>query len=276
MPIAKVIDTELYYETIGLGTPFLVMHGGLGVDHTYFRPLLDQFGDIFQITYYDQRGHGRSKEVSVDSINYEQLADDANNLRETLGHDKMGIIGHSAGGFVALHYALRHQKHLSYLILLDTAPAFKHMEEIMGIIQGRNPSPEVLATFNAPVADTKLELKNQLKTMHSLYFSDYTSEIEDNINSIIDKMILKPEIMKRGGKLMETYDVNSLLTKIHVPTLILVGRDDFICPPSQAQLMHNIISNSELFIFENCGHYPFLEAPDEFFSVIRKWFKKFD
>jgi hypothetical protein len=31
-------DTEIYYEEHGTGTPFLVMHGGLGVDHSYFRP----------------------------------------------------------------------------------------------------------------------------------------------------------------------------------------------------------------------------------------------
>ncbi|KKK71437.1 hypothetical protein LCGC14_2913930, partial [marine sediment metagenome] len=46
------------------------------------------------------------------------------------------------------------------------------------------------------------------------------------------------------------------------------------CPPSQAQRMHDGIPNSELIIFERCGHYPFYEVPDEFFRVVSEWFKK--
>ncbi|MHA1931826.1 MAG: alpha/beta fold hydrolase, partial [Promethearchaeota archaeon] len=272
--IAKIDDTELYYETCGTGTPFLVMHGGLGIDHSYFRPSFDRLGDIFQLIYYDHRGHGQSKKVLVDSMTYEQLADDANNLREELGHEKLGVIGHSAGGFVALHYALRHQKHLSYLILLDTAPAFDHMEEIMTIVQKRNPTPDVMAAFNAPTADSEKELKDQLLTMHSLYFYEYTSELEKKMTNIIDKMIVKPELMKRSDELLSTYNVSSELTKIKVPTLILVGRDDFVCPPSQAERMHRNIPNSEKIIIEKCGHYPFVETPDDFFREVGEWFKK--
>ena len=154
MPTANINDTDLYYDKCGSGSPLLVMHGGLGVDHTYFRPILDTLGDVFQLIYYDHRGHGRSGRPPINSITYEQLADDANALRENLGHEKIGVIGHSAGGFVALHYAIRYQKHLSHLILLDSSPAFDYMEEIMANVQQRNPTPEIIAAFNAPVASS--------------------------------------------------------------------------------------------------------------------------
>ena len=47
----KINDTELYYEELGLRDPFLVMHGGLGIDHSYFRPAMDALGDVFKLIF---------------------------------------------------------------------------------------------------------------------------------------------------------------------------------------------------------------------------------
>ena len=274
MTIAKINDTELYYEEHGSGVPFLVMHGGLGIDHAYLPPVLDPFGDIFQLIYYDHRGHGRSGRPPLDSITYEQLADDANALREILGHEKIGVIGNSGGGNVALHYAIRHPKNISYLILIDVAPAFDFMEEMMANVQRKNPTPEMIETLNAPVDPTVEGFKHQFKVLQPLYFYEFNSEIEDMVNKAIDKMILNPEVAALNDVLMPKYNVSSQLNKIEAPTLILVGKEDFICPPSQAQRMLDGIPNSELFIFERSGHYPFYEEPDKFFRVVRGWFKK--
>ena len=274
MPKVKINDTELYYIEHGSGTPFLVMHGGLGVDHTYLRPTLDPLGDNFKLIFYDHRGHGRSGRPPTNTITYEQLADDANALRETLGYDKIGVIGNSAGGYIALHYAIRHQKNISYLILIDTAPAFDYMEELMAIVERKNPTPEIIATLNAPAAPTIEEFRHQFKVLQPLYFYDFNSEVKEISDEIIDKMILNPEAAALNEELMPKYNISSQLTEIEVPTLILVGDEDFICPPSQAKRMHNSIPNSELIIFKKCGHYPFFEARDEFFRVIHDWFKR--
>jgi proline iminopeptidase len=274
MTITKVNGTELYYDEQGSGTPFLIMHGGLGIDHTYLRPTLDPLGDIFKLIFYDHRGHGRSGRPPINTITYEQLADDANALRDRLGYEKIGVIGNSAGGYVALNYAIHHPKNISYLILLNTAPALDYMEEMMQNVQKRNPSPEIIEVLNAPADPTVEGFRNQFKIMQPLYFYEFAPELEEMANRVIDKMILNPEVAALNEVLSLKYDVSSQLTKIGVPTLILTGKDDFLCPPTQAQRMHNSIPNSELYIFEKCGHYPYYEVPDEFFQVIRDWFKR--
>lgn len=274
MPKVKINDSELYYIEHGSGTPFLIMHGGLGVDHSYFRPIFDPLGDTFKLIFYDHRGNGRSGRPPINTITYEQLADDANALRETLGYDKIGVIGHSAGGYIALHYAIRHQKNISHLILIDTAPAFDYLKELMDNVKSKNPTPEIIATLNAPAAPTIEEFRHQFKVLQPLYFYEFNSEVKEKTDEIIRKMILNPEVAALNDVLMPKYNVSSQLTEIEVPTLILVGDDDFICPPSQAKRMHNSIPNSELIIFERCGHYPFYEVSDEFFRVLRDWFKR--
>jgi len=274
MTIAKISDIELFYNEFGSGTPFLFMHGGLGLDHTYFRPFCDPLGNIFKLIFYDHRGHGRSGRPSIETITYEQLAYDANELRKELGYNRIGIIGNSAGGYVALEYAIRYSNNISYLILLDTAPACDYLGEVMVNVKNKNPTPEIIATLNAPVAPSTEGFRDQFKTLMPLYFYDFNSEIKELVYKNIDNMTMNHEVAALNEKLMPKFNVSTQLNKISVPTLILVGIDDFICPPSQARRMHNNIPNSDLHIFENCGHFPFIEAPDEFLRVIREWFKR--
>ena len=90
--------------------------------------------------------------------------------------------------------------------------------------------------------------------------------------------LLKNTIIKLSGNAREgelaSYNVVPRLGEIQVHTLILVGRDDFVTPPSQAEKLHKGISNSELVIFENSGHFPFLEESDAFFKTVRDWIKR--
>ncbi len=61
MPLAHLNDTDLFYVEVGRGgMPCLVMHGGLGFDHTCLHPWLAPLGDVLHLVYYDLRGLGRS------------------------------------------------------------------------------------------------------------------------------------------------------------------------------------------------------------------------
>ena len=50
---AQINGNEVFYASIGQGRPMLLMHGGSGLDHTYFRPWLDTLSDQVQLIYYD-------------------------------------------------------------------------------------------------------------------------------------------------------------------------------------------------------------------------------
>ncbi len=276
MTLMKVNETELYYERFGSGIPFLVMHGGLGLDHSYFRPSFDPLGDFLELILFDFRNHGRSGHPPIEALTLEQLADDADELRKGLGYKKVGVIGHSAGGYVALHYAIRHPEHISHLILYDTVPVFDHVNEMMEIIQKKNPTPEMLKVLDAPADKSPEGFRNQLTTLLPLYFYDFNDELQEKTNFSFKDTIYSPEVNIRQDTLIQTYDVTPYLKEIQVPTLILVGDDDFIFPRSQSQRMHEAIPNSNIHVFENCGHFASLEAPKEFIRVIRDWVHKME
>lgn len=71
MSHAATNTTILYYTEVGTGLPCLVMHGGLGFDHTYLHPWLDGLGSQLRLIYYDHRGMGRSGRPPLESLTFE-------------------------------------------------------------------------------------------------------------------------------------------------------------------------------------------------------------
>jgi pimeloyl-ACP methyl ester carboxylesterase len=67
--------------------------------------------------------------------------------------------------------------------------------------------------------------------------------------------------------------VRDKLDTIRVPTLVLVGRHDFICSPMQARIIHDGIRGSRLAVFEKSGHFPWIEEPELFFSTVTNFLK---
>ena len=98
--------TELFVESMGAGPSILVLHGGPGMDHTYFRPDFDRLADRWYVVYLDLRGNGRS-EHGDRATTIELLAADSAEVISAFGGRAI-VIGHSFGGFVAQELALSH------------------------------------------------------------------------------------------------------------------------------------------------------------------------
>jgi len=269
MPTTSINETSLYYVTVGKGLPCLVMHGGLGFDHTYLHPWLDPLGDTLHLIYYDHRGNGRSGRPAKDVMTHVQFAADAEALALHLGFDRVAVIGHSYGGFIALEFALRHPDRVSHLILLDTAPAMNYQDEIMANAVRQGATEEMLAVLNEEWTSDE-DMRERFPMIWSLYFK--------NFDPVIAARLLENCIVSTSGKAgegeLEAFNVTSRLGEIHCPTLVLVGRYDFICPPSQAHILHEGILNSELVTFENSGHLPWVEETEIFFDTVRDWIKR--
>jgi len=269
MSIAKINGTELFYVTAGEGLPCLVMHGGLGIDHAMLRPWLDPLGDTLELVYYDHRGNGRSGRPPKESMTHAQMAADAQALAAHLGHDRVAVLGHSYGGFIALEFALRFPDRVSHLILVDTAPAFDYMREVMKNALRKGADKAMMAALIAEGTSDE-ELLANFMLIAPLYFKNYDPEL---VSRLAEKLIITLDGHARAGEL-EGYNVVPRLSEIHVPTLILAGEDDFICPPSKSRQLHEGIPSSELVIFENSGHMPYIEEPEAFFDTVRDWIRR--
>ena len=111
----------IYYKIIGHGEPLLVVHGGPGASHDYFLPYLLPLARHNRVVFIDERGSGRSQQLENPAdYTVENMVEDVEAVRQSLGLGKMSLLGHSYGGVLAQAYALKYQQNLSHLILGST------------------------------------------------------------------------------------------------------------------------------------------------------------
>ncbi len=111
--VKRINNTEIYYKIMGKGLPLVFVHGGPGLEHTYFLPHMKKLTNDYQLIFYDQRYSGRSG-GKVDSvfITMDQFIEDLEGLRVALNLGKMNLVGHSFGGLLTQYYAIKYPENL--------------------------------------------------------------------------------------------------------------------------------------------------------------------
>jgi len=272
MTTIQIRDVSLFVKVIGQGYPLLLMHGGPGADHSTLLPL-QQCADQFTLIFYDHRCNGRSVGAEVSSMTWENLTEDAEALRQTLGFDKWAVLGHSFGGMVALEYALRYPQSFSHLLLMDTCGDTRWVQQN---------APEVLAKrgysaaaveaarrfFNGQLTPDEV-LPAMLKFGKAYY---YNSSFWGYARGVISgfRVKMQPEALIFGfSQLLKGWTVMERLHEIKVPTLILAGRDDFQFPPEHQAIVADRLPNAQLEIIEHAGHNAPMEQSAEVTQAIR-------
>lgn len=266
MPTAAVGGTTLYYEELGHGPPCLVMHGGLGVDHTCFRPALDRLGARLRLVYYDHRGNGRSGRPPPETLTMEQLADDADALATYVGAHRVMVLAHSYGTFVAQELALRHPDRVAGLVLIGATPGQLGASESPDDEHGPPPPPELQALLRASPA-TDEEYAVIVRAIAPFY----VHRIEPAaLEPVLSKTILSAGAMRRSMEVLAGWSAVDRLGAVASPVVLLVGRHDVFCSPPQSERIARRVPEAELVVFEESGHFPWLEEPD-FFAVVSTW-----
>ena len=265
--IAELNGTSIWYEQEGTGPPCLVLHGGLGVDHTLYQRTLAPLGERLRLVYLDHRGNGRSGRPSVDTITMEQLADDAAALAGHLGLERVVVLGHSYGGFVAQELTLRHPELVSALLLVDTTPGQLGATESPDDDQGPPPAPELVEAMSViPSSDD--ELAEGMRDLFRLYLHRRDpSEIEP----VLAATIFDVAAMVRGFEVLAGWSAADRLPSITAPTLVLAGRHDPVTSWPQSVRIASRIPGADLVVFEDSGHLPWLDEPDRFYDVVGEW-----
>ncbi len=127
---APVRDGELEYEIRGDGEPVLLIHGALIADG--LRPLMDEpsLADYRLINYHRRGYAGSSAFDGSPAEYYEGAAADAVALLEHVGEQQAHVVGHSAGGVIALQVVLDAPEVVDSLILLEPALEVPSLAEL--------------------------------------------------------------------------------------------------------------------------------------------------
>jgi proline iminopeptidase len=271
------VTTRPYVARHGQGRPLVLMHGGPGLDHTYLRPGFDPLGDAVELVYYDQHGNGRSaRPADWTAVTHASWVQELEELRHDLGFEKFTLFGHSYGGFLAQEYALRFPDRLDGLILCSTAAALDYPDVAFARAQAHG-TPGAFAALGRALSG-QLRDDEAVRAFLIAALSIYYHQPPPGVHALYEQMHLSADAFNHAfSHCLPHFRTLESLPQIQVPTLILTGRHDWIAPPEQAaERMHKLMPTAEWFIFENSGHYPFLEEPESFRTRLREWLSRLD
>jgi proline iminopeptidase len=275
-----VNDVELFFDVEGPGyvpdgpdlrerEVCLVLHGGPGMDHTYYRPWLSPLAEDMQLVYIDHRGTGRSgRPVPLESCTIEQMADDVEALRQALGLGKVNVLGNSFGGFWALTYALRYPDSLKKWVLVTTSPSHEFYEAAKAEAAKKG-SPEQIAEVPRVFEGQEMtdeQFEHWWNVMAPLYYRRWDDAYLEAAKRGRPNKDIVTYMFKN---VIPHYDVRERLKEIAAPTLVIGGRHDWVTPVSQSELLAAGIPDNRLVIFEESGHMPFVEEQAGFVELVR-------
>jgi proline iminopeptidase len=266
---------DIHYDVMGSGIPLIAVHGGPGMsDNRGYVQWLQPLSDTCQVISYDLRGCGRSGDAPDGSYSHQDFVADLNALRAHLGFDRFALLGTSYGGFISLEYALAHGDRLTHLILQDTAPSH-HNETAARENALRSGLPGISVQqldrlFGGRVANDD-EFRESFAAIQPLYRTTRDSVADaEQLDSIVFRYATHNFAFSQN---IPNYDVHDRLAEIQVPTLVLVGRHDWITPVDQSAYIAHHIPNAELVVFEHSGHGPMMEENEAFIARVRTFVK---
>ena len=268
---------EIHYTVRGSGPVMIAHSGGPGMDAR----LWDDFAkidDFLTIVMMHPRGSGLSGSAPGEAYLLPDYTSDVETLRIHLELEKPIVMGWSHGGMVAMQFAFTHPDSLSKLILVDTSAYIgEFLSDIEGTVQEFKDEP----WFEKSFAALKAEWAGEYKTDEDMarlwvdemkfYFKQFDRRAEAYHERTKDLPVRIVPLKTFNDKEAATMDLRSDLKKITVPTLVIVGRHDFITNVAMAEEMVKFIPNARLEIFENSGHFALVEEPEKFYRVINEF-----
>ncbi len=117
----QVDDAKIVYRRVGNGRPLLVLNGFAATSGDWDPSFIHGLASSNELILLDNRGIGGSGDDGR-PFDIARLAHDAAHVIETLGFERISILGWSMGGFIAQTLALQHPNRVNKLILFSTDP----------------------------------------------------------------------------------------------------------------------------------------------------------
>ena len=219
---------------------------GMMCDERIFSPQIEELSQNLEVTIADISNFSSVSELASDVLKKAPKS--------------FSLLGHSMGGIVAMEIYSQEPKRIEKLILMDTNPKAE-LDEVK-----LKREPQIREVNKGKLIEV---MRDEMKP-------NYLAESENKrsvLNVCMDMALtLGPDVfINQSRALQSRLDQQNTIQSIKIPVLIMCGSEDKLCPVERHEMMHNMISDSDLIIINNAGHMPTLEQPRETTEVLKEW-----
>jgi pimeloyl-ACP methyl ester carboxylesterase len=254
------------------GRPVLVLIHGVAGSSATWDDVLPTLAERYTVVAPDLLGHGDSDKPNHDY----SLGAYANTVRDVmiaLGIDGATIVGHSLGGGIAMQFAYQHPSRCERLVLESSGGLGPEISWIFRALTV--PGAEYLMPFIfPPIVRTAGDVIGRL--MHQIGMRSPSIEQSWRAYAELTKAANRRafvntlrSVIGRRGQTVSAHD--RLYLSAWVPTLIVWGQRDAIIPVDHATAAHEVMTNSQLVVFERSGHFPHAEEPERFIAALTEF-----
>jgi pimeloyl-ACP methyl ester carboxylesterase len=271
MTMIKTDDgVSLHVEECGEGTPIVFVHEFAG-DHRSWEPQVRYFARRYRCITYAARGYPPS-DIPADPAAYsqERACDDIRAVLDGLGIDKAHIVGLSMGGFATLHFGLNYADRALSLVVsgcgygAESSARDRFKTEVSAIADALvSDGMEVFGRRYA-LGPTRVQYQNK-DPRGWQEFADQLTEHDAQGSAYTQRGV--------QGERPSIYDLEPELSAMTIPTLLLIGDEDWPCLQPSVY-MKQVIPSSALVVVPNSGHTVNLEEPERFNSELVDFFSQ--
>ncbi|WP_394845424.1 proline iminopeptidase-family hydrolase [Pendulispora brunnea] len=242
----------------------LLLHGGPGVDHSYFEcfeDFLPQNGIEFY--YYDQLDSTYSDKPNDPKLwTLERFRDEVESVRKGLGLEGFYLLGHSWGGILGIEYALAYPEHLKGLIISNMPAGVRSAEVYARSLRAELP-PDTQAILDKYEREGKFDAPEYQRVMMDVFYTRHLcrlprpwpepmERIFRHFNRDIYNYMQGPNVMSVTGTL-KNWDRWADLPRIRTRTLTIGAKYDEM-PPEEMRKMATLMPNARSWISDKGAH----------------------
>jgi pimeloyl-ACP methyl ester carboxylesterase len=290
MPKETINGFEMYYEVTGDGFPLAFIHGGFGGIASTLdpqpEPWVERFARRYRVIAYNRRSAGRS-EYPEDGYSLENFARDLRDLLDHLGIERSHLIGASAGGPIAITYAVTYPDAVEALALVNTAPRLiaegpptEGLRERVAFLEREGAEAAYEARRSQPAMGLDTILTDIVKNATQQQIAEFVARRE-LLQRLIKDTTREDRIRWYAGETRNysAYvgsDLSGRLSEITMPTFIIHGDADSVVPVAGAHKLHQGISKSELRILPGAQHGLMAGTNEEAWQAMLDFFVRTD
>ena len=277
-----VTGGDVWYKMEGEkgNAPLIVVHGGPGFPHDYLESLED-LQDEREVVFYDQLGCGKSdKSADINLWSANRFVSELIEIISFLSLKDYNILGQSWGSALAVSFALTKPTGLKSIILAD--PYISSEQWMKDAKRLKKTLPRKIQNVLKKHEDKGTTHSEEYLKASEIYNNNFVTRLNPlpeeflrsrlGMNYEIYKLMWGSDECTITGTL-KNFDLTTRLKEINLPVLLLCGRYDEASPES-LRYYRALLPNSQMKIFKNSAHLPFLTERKEFISAAREFLKK--